>query len=386
MSSSRGVGCCLMLLLALLCDASDDPTVQKDVTDKVVHKDGLQRELPPNPDGLNVVIMQGLFVPELSHVIGSSDVTQEEVPNVHSETVPIDHPVFGPRFIAPVVDFPPHFPNTGNLQDICQFSKAPVRYPKDMFPLDGFGYETRQADAINQLQSWYGVCCGVNGTPEEKICCAEQAWKKSLAAYCFHEFSVKTSHYVCCKMSEIARWSCFDKRASNTSYNISSVVSYNVSSVVSNGNGPQKSQDFKYNSSACKGSSEASPGALPQQTEALNISFPPGRPDSSNIAQICAPHKTRPRYMPKHLPNTGYDWLIRQSNAINVLEREYNQCCEEEKGKQLCAEKKWKMMVDEFCKDEKKAEGHQFECCAKNKEEEQYSCFATSAPDPEYVH
>ncbi|XP_016105532.1 extracellular matrix protein 1-like [Sinocyclocheilus grahami] len=231
-------------------------------------------------------MMQRPIIPDLSKVMvaGSSDMTQREDTNFHPENVPIDHPMFGPRSIGPrmgpEVDFPPAFPNKGNLEDICQFSKTPVRYPKDMFPQDGFGHEYRQADAINKLQSWYGVCCGIYGTQEEQICCAEQAWKKSLAAYCFQEFTIKTSHYFCCKKSRKARWSCFDKEASG---------------------------------------------------------FPPGRPDSSNIAHICAHHKIRPRYMPKCLPRTGYGWLIRQSKAINVLEREYNQCCEEKKGEHSSA-------------------------------------------------
>ncbi|KAL0172705.1 hypothetical protein M9458_033016, partial [Cirrhinus mrigala] len=33
--------------------------------------------------------------------------------------------------MGPEVDFPPAFPAANNLQDICRFSKAPVRYPKD---------------------------------------------------------------------------------------------------------------------------------------------------------------------------------------------------------------------------------------------------------------
>ncbi|XP_016410298.1 extracellular matrix protein 1-like [Sinocyclocheilus rhinocerous] len=382
MSSSRGVGLYLTLLLALLCDASEDSPVQREVTDTVVDEDGLQRKLLLTREELDFLMMQRPIIPDLSKVMvaGSSDMTQKEDTNFHPENVPIDHPMFGPRSIGPrmgpEVDFPAAFPNTGNLQDICQFSKTPVRYPKDMFPQDGFGHKYRQADAINQLQSWYGVCCGINGTQEEQICCAEQAWKKSLAAYCSREFSIKTSHYFCCKKSGKARWSCFDKEASDTSYH--------VSSEVSNGNSPKKIRGFKYNSSACKGSSVASPKALMKQTEVPYISFPPGRPDSSNIAHICAHHKIRPRYMPKCLPRTGYGWLIRQSKAINVLEREYNQCCEEKKGEQRCAEKKWKKMVDKFCKDEKKTKGQQFECCGKKKGEEQYSCFAASAPDPEY--
>ncbi|XP_016335863.1 extracellular matrix protein 1-like isoform X1 [Sinocyclocheilus anshuiensis] len=382
MSSSRGVGLYLTLLLALLCDASEDSPVQREITDTLTDEDGLQQELPLTPEELDFLMMQRPVIPDLSKVLaaGSSDMTQREVTNFHPENVPIGRPVFGPRSrgprMGPEVDFPPAFPNTGNLQDICQFSKAPLRYPKDMFPQDGFGHEHRQADAINQLQSWYGVCCGIDGTPEEQICCAEQAWKKSLSAYCTQEFSIKTSHYFCCKKSGKARWSCFDKEASDSSYH--------VSSEVSNGNTPQKIRGFKYNSSACKGSLVASPKALTKQSEVPYISFPPGRPDSSNVAHICAHHKIRPRYMPKCLPRTGYGWLVRQSKAINVLEREYSQCCKEKKSEQRCAEKKWKKMVDKFCKDEKKAKGQQFECCGKKKGEEQYSCFAASAPDPEY--
>ncbi|XP_043089360.1 extracellular matrix protein 1-like, partial [Puntigrus tetrazona] len=196
-----------------------------------------------------------------------------------------------------------------------------------------------------------------------------------LSAFCTEEFSIKTSHYFCCKKKGKARWSCFDKEASDTSYH--------VVSEDSNAN-TQKIQGFKFNPSACKGSLVASPKALMKQTAVPSISFPPGRPDSSNIAHICAHHKMRPRYVPKCLPRTGYGWLVRQSKAINILEREYNQCCKEKRGEQRCAEKKWKRMVDRFCKDEKKAKGRQFECCGKKKGEELYSCFAVSAPDPEY--
>lgn len=95
--------------------------------------------------------------------------------------------VFRPRSMGPLdgpkVDFPPSFPNAFNLKDICQFSKAPVRYQMDTFPSSGFGYAVRQAEAVNQLQSWYSVCCGINGSQEEKICCAEQAVRVSTLFY-----------------------------------------------------------------------------------------------------------------------------------------------------------------------------------------------------------
>ncbi|XP_073703378.1 extracellular matrix protein 1 [Garra rufa] len=382
MTSSLGMGLYLTLLLALLCYASEEsPVHQRDVTDTVVYEDGLQRELPLTPEELDFLMMQRQIIPDLSKVMaGLSDETHNAESNFHPENVPLGRPGLSPRSMgprmAPEVHFPPAFPTISNLRDICRFHKAPVRYPKDTFPQTGYGSEHRQADAVNQLQSWYGVCCAINGTEEEQVCCAEQAWKKSLSAFCAVEFSIKTSHYYCCKTSGKARWSCFDKEGSHSSYE--------VSDEVSNCDTPQKIRGFKYNASACKGLLVASPKALMKQTEVPYISFPPGRPDSSNIGHICGHRKIRPRYTPKCLPRTGHSWMVRQSKAINVLEREYNQCCKDKKGEQRCAEKKWKKMVDKFCKDEKKAKGQQFECCGKKKGEELYSCFAASAPDPEY--
>ncbi|KAK7157350.1 hypothetical protein R3I93_008740 [Phoxinus phoxinus] len=446
MSSPRGVGLYLTLLLALLCEATEDPilSVQREVTDIMVDEDyqimvdeahDLQRESPVPPealdwrrqrplipdlskvmvaDSLDVTereatkihpgivpiahdlqrespvppealdwMMQRPLIPDLSKVMvaDSLDVTEREATNFHPENVPIGRRMFRlpPRTLGPSgpeVYFPPSFPNAGNLKDICQFSKAPVRYPKDMLPSSGFGIEVRQAEAVNQLQSWYSVCCGINGSQEEKICCAEQAWKKSLSAYCTQEFSIKTSHYFCCKKKGKARWSCFDKEASDSSYDVSSEDS-NVKS-------PQKIRGFKFNSRACKGSLVASPRAPRKQPKVPDFNFPPGRPDSSNIEHICTHHKIRPRYLTNCLPCTGYSWLIRQSKAVNVLEREYNQCCQEKKGERHCAEKKWKKMVDKICKDEKKTKGPKFECCGERNGEEQYSCFASAAPDPGY--
>ncbi|KAL1259136.1 hypothetical protein QQF64_009713 [Cirrhinus molitorella] len=381
MTSPIATGLYLTLLLALLCYASEDSPVQMEITDEVVDEDGLQKELPFIPEERDWMLQRPVL-PDLTKLMaaGFSDMNQNTASNFHPENAPLGNPVIRPRSMgprmAPNVDFPPAFPTTINLQDICQFSKAPVRYPKDTFPQDGFGREVRQAEAVNQLQSWYAVCCAIDGTQEEQVCCAEQAWKKSLSAYCTQEFGIKTSHYHCCKKSGNARWSCFDKEGIHSSYQVFSEVSDSDTS--------KKIRGFKYNPTACKGSLVASPKALMKQTEVPNISFPPGRPDSSNIGHICGHRKIRPRYMPKCLPRTGYGWLVRQSKAINVLEKEYNQCCKVKRGDQRCAEKKWKKMVDKFCKDEKKTKGQQFECCGKKKGEELYSCFAASAPDPEY--
>lgn len=47
----------------------------------------------------------------------------------------------------------------------------------------------------------------------------------------------------------------------------------------------------------------------------------------------------------------------------------------------------WKKMVDRFCKDEKKKnQENQYECCNKQRGQEQYLCFSTAAPNPQYMN
>ncbi|XP_051574897.1 extracellular matrix protein 1-like [Myxocyprinus asiaticus] len=385
MGSSPSVGLFLILSLVLVCDASGDME-QRPVT-HLLDEEMLQAFSPEERQ-----FLQRPIIPDISEMMkllasSEADMNPREDTNFHLEDVTRERRVFSPRSMrlkmGPQILFPPAFPTIGNLKDICTFSKGPVRYPKGLFPTSGFGSEHRRGDAVNRLQPWYGVCCGLNQTPEEQICCAKQAWRKTLSDFCSEEFSIKTSHYSCCHKRGQARWTCFDKEASDSSYNL------HISSEISNANTPQKVKGFKYNPNACKGLSSsssllASPRAFKKMTGVPDINFPLGRPDSSNIALICAHRKIRPRYTPKCLPRTGYGWLARQSKAINVLEKEFNHCCKEKNGVQRCAERKWKRIVDIFCKVEKKTKGKQFECCEKKKGEEQYACFASAAPDPGY--
>ncbi|MCJ8728615.1 hypothetical protein PDJAM_G00006370 [Pangasius djambal] len=44
----------------------------------------------------------------------------------------------------------------------------------------------------------------------------------------------------------------------------------------------------------------------------------------------------------------------------------------------------WKEMVVKFCKVGEKIQVNQFECCKKQRGEEQYDCFSTAAPNPDY--
>ncbi|XP_055066443.1 extracellular matrix protein 1 [Misgurnus anguillicaudatus] len=250
MGSSHGAGLCLILVLVFMCEATEDqqPHLQRPM---IYDKDGLQREA--TPEELELMVQRPI-IPDISDFIklmasSERDMSQTENTNFHSEDIPRVPPQFGPRFMrpnsGPEIHFPPAFPSISNLEDICQFSKASVRYPEDIFPPSGFGHAHRQADAVNRLQGWYGVCCGIDGSEAEKICCAEQAWRKTLSAFCNEEFSIKTVADVCCQKKGKARWSCFDKEASATSYDIP-ILDLNVDI-------PRKVQGFRYKPSSCKG-------------------------------------------------------------------------------------------------------------------------------------
>lgn len=81
-----------------------------------------------------------------------------------------------------------------------------------------------------------------------------------------------------------------------------------------------------------------------------DISFPPGRPTSSNIGLICGLRKLRPRYQLKCLPSNSYGWLARQAKAMNRMEKAIKQCCKDKNEVLTCADGK----VRESCFDSEK--------------------------------
>ncbi|KAI4877313.1 hypothetical protein NFI96_002510 [Prochilodus magdalenae] len=307
---------------------------------------------------------------------------KEVLPDIslfHTDVQQSGPPVFGPRSMGPPqIQFPLAQPKPDNVQAICRYSDQRPRYPRESFPLSGFSHLVRQADAVNQLESWYSVCCG-QAIEDQKLllCCAEQAWKKSLSAFCEVEFGIKTSHYYCCKKKGSARWACFEKAAPNQSYETFSLGSWP--------NIPSTAGDFQFNPTQCqKPGSQIAPRAL-RATGVLNHYFPPGHPNSGNIGSICTNRKQRRQYLSTCLPRKGYIPKANQVKAIDELEKGFNQCCKQKKGRQACAEKKWKMMVDDFCMTKREADLRLFDCCDKDEAKEQYDCFAAAAPNPDYI-
>ncbi|XP_030640436.1 extracellular matrix protein 1 [Chanos chanos] len=294
---------------------------------------------------------------------------------------------FRPRSMGPYVPFPPGRPTPDNLLAICRYGNRRPRYTRESLPQNGFGHLTRQADAINRAELWYGGCCQGNSShgDEGTLCCAEQAWKQSLSAFCEEEFSIKTRHYHCCKeRTEQAKWECFSRDAPNPSYQADAHV-------------PQLSQmsqitiipqdlSFKWNPNVCpKYESVLSLRSLKRGgNKVVDIDFPPGRPDASNIEHVCGGRKTRPLYLVKCLPRRGYGWLARQSKAMNRMERQFKLCCKDSADKLTCAEQKWREVMDMFCQEEEKATGPEFECCKQVQGEERYACFSARAPQPAY--
>ncbi|MEQ2226086.1 hypothetical protein ILYODFUR_023977 [Ilyodon furcidens] len=114
------------------------------------------------------------------------------------------------------VPFPPAAPTSLNLAAICQKGHCRSRYLPSFFPRSGGSHFCFRGMAINRLESWYSLCCA---KPEaQKLCCAQQAWKKALSRFCVEEFSTKTMVYECCEYKGDARWSCFESELPNPDY------------------------------------------------------------------------------------------------------------------------------------------------------------------------
>ncbi|XP_058246178.1 extracellular matrix protein 1 isoform X2 [Hemibagrus wyckioides] len=331
---------------------------QKTSVSEIIHKPEMVTE--PLPHGL---MGQRMVITQNPVSLGEEDLLHHHVPS---------H-----QFIWPTITFPLARPTTTNIHAICQYSNYRPRHSKDALPSSGFGYLHRQASAVNQLESWYTVCCSnITQDVEQTLCCAQQAWETSLSAFCEEEFSIKTSHYHCCKKNGLERWDCFEKEASNMSYKPSeSEAQFSYHDM----------QNFDFDLNSCQKTS-ISEVITKRQIKTELISFPPGRPNADNISPICAFRKYRPRFITSCLPPTGFDWFGHQLKAINSLEKGFGHCCKENKHIKVCAEDKWKKMVDRFCKDEKKKnQENQYECCNKQRGEEQYGCFSTAAPNPQYM-
>ncbi|XP_062395146.1 extracellular matrix protein 1 [Sardina pilchardus] len=330
------------------------------------------------------------FLKEKISNYSGPDITQREITDEFEVDLPPRGPAqFGPRGYAPHprIEFPPGRPTSENIQAICLYGTGRPRYPQDLLPRTGLTYLGRQADAIHRTEAWYSQqCC--QGSWQQNIdrtlCCAHQAWKKALEEFCNDEFSVKTRHYHCCRLNGHARLNCFQREAPNPSYK--STTRYTGPELLPRGSAFTFTNNCKrHNTRQSAAAAAAAPRTLRgEKTIVPDISFPPGRPTSSNIKWVCKLRKLRPRYVTSCLPRGGYGWLARQSKAFNRLERGLKRCCKGKKEVLACADEKWREEMNRFCQEEHGVKTKHHACCRLAEGEERLSCFSSKAPHPHY--
>ncbi|XP_018415399.1 PREDICTED: extracellular matrix protein 1 [Nanorana parkeri] len=287
-------------------------------------------------------------------------------------------PVLSPRGRRPISasnrnldNFPPGKPTRANIANICRKTRTIVTYGPENLPQTGFSHLSRQGNAINSVEEGYARCC----SQSEKLRCALEVWKNGMDDFCTEEFSVKTSHYHCCKKRGAEREPCFSAEAPNPNY-ISSAPLLEV------GGADSPSLPRPRSLKSC---SSHSPNCLdnPEGKYKLSdLAFPPGEPKTSNIQNICKLRKYRPLYTEDVLPNSGFGHYVRRAKAIYWAESELKKCCKTEDV--ACAHRGWQKAVSKFCTKELEVKSKHYECCKKKDQASMFHCFASEAPFPEY--
>ncbi|XP_067831981.1 extracellular matrix protein 1-like [Heptranchias perlo] len=250
--------------------------------------------------------------------------------------------------------FPLGRPSAGNIGAICRHLGERVTYGPEHLPSSGYGYLHRQVAAVNQTEAGYAKCCHkLNET--EKLACALTVWQDELHQFCGEEFSIKTRHYHCCKVTVDKRYDCFASEAPSPSY---------------------AHHDWQREEVVAQSQRTGSEIRMP------TINFPPGEPNQHNILNICRLKKFRPRYSLKSLPKSGYSWLIRRAKIINRIESGYTKCCKRPNA-WTCAQEQWKEVLNEFCEREFSVKDKHYHCC-KLHGHQRHSCFREEAPYPKY--
>nr|XP_056708872.1 extracellular matrix protein 1 [Euleptes europaea] len=270
-----------------------------------------------------------------------------------------------PRYPSNLAEFPPGRPSLGNIGNICAEGRQKASYGPWNLPQSSFSHLYRQADALNDLEADLSRCCQL--PEDEKLNCSQAVWSDALENFCEAEFSVKTSHYYCCKRQGTRKENCFASEAPFPNYDY-------VSEEPQRGEEPS---DCAHSDPAqCKPKDQAMAQKLPA------ISFPPGRPSDANIRNVCKLRKFRPVYPEGTLPQTGFGWFVRQARAINRLEKEFKKCCRKEDVR--CAHRGWEKVLIQFCKQESSVKTRPHFCCKEAEGEDRFACFTNQAPFPAY--
>lgn len=291
-----------------------------------------------------------------------------------------------PRSSAPVERYPVHFPlarpSSENIRAICLYGDRRRRYPESYFPASGYGVHKRQADFVNTLEAWFGNCCRENQTEEVTLCCATQAWEKSISHFCEVGFTVKAPHFHCCKRRGNERLTCFENAAKDPSY--SPTEAELVQPV------PEKAT-FTFDPQSClgaaaiphsiRGSGRKKEKKAPTASLKVDLAFPLAAPTDSNIQALCRNQKLRPLYSIKCLAGLRQDLVARQAKSINRLEKGFKRCCKNKQNTLPCAQKSWEEEMKKFCLGPR-GKKINFPCCIGGA---QFDCFRNISTDPEYT-
>ncbi|XP_033836343.1 extracellular matrix protein 1-like [Periophthalmus magnuspinnatus] len=291
-----------------------------------------------------------------------------------------------PRGFAPVepiekyhVVFPLARPTSQNIRSICLHGNRRPRYPESYFPSSGFGVSKREGDAVNTLEAWFGTCCGQDQTEEKLLCCATQAWEKSINHFCEVGFRIKTTHFHCCKRNSSERLPCFDREAPNPDYNPTEESAVEpVAPDVEFNFDPTSCPTTSMTPHSIRDGRREKKGKKPAMPIELDLDFPLAAPTDSNIESICRNRKLRPHYNIKCLK--GLDLAALQAKSINSLEKYFKICCRNKERILSCAQTSWKEGMKKFCvaSTQKRID---FPCCEGGV---QFECFKNISTDPDY--
>ncbi|XP_075417385.1 extracellular matrix protein 1 isoform X4 [Tenrec ecaudatus] len=239
--------------------------------------------------------------------------------------------------------FPPGRPSPDNLNQICFPARQHVVYGPWNLPQTGYSHLTRQGETLNLLETGYSRCCRCRSRLN-CLECAELVWKDALIKFCEAEFSVKTRAHRCCKEQGEARFTCFQKEASQPHYQ-----------------------------------TRACPSQKLHVTSGPKLPFPPGVPTPDNVKNIC--HLKRFRSVPRNLP--AADPIQRQLRALTQLEAEFQRCCLQGDN-HTCTRKAWEDTMDGYCDKVQAVKTHHHSCCRYPASPARDDCFARRAPYPNY--
>lgn len=141
--------------------------------------------------------------------------------------------------------------------------------------------------------------------------------------FCTDEFSVKTSHYHCCKKRDVERETCFNDEAPNPNYDSSAPLLEIGSADIPILPAPRSLNPCSPHSPKCLDNPEG-------KYRLSDLAFPPGEPKSSNIQNICKLRKYRTVYTDNALPQSGNGHYVRRAKAIYCAESEFKKCCKTE--------------------------------------------------------